>query len=336
MSIEYRQLGKTGLKVSPICLGTMMFGGPTNEADSIEMMHSAIDQSINFIDTANIYNAGESEVVVGKALVDRRDEVVLATKAGQKMGDGPLDKGSSRKHLMFALEESLRRLQTDYIDLYYIHTPDYETPLEETMRTLDDMVTSGKVRYIACSNFRTWKLAEATLTSERHHLNQFCCVQPLYNIVNRDVEVDLLPYCQNNGLGVVSYSPLARGILTGKYQIGEAAPEGSRASRNDVRMKQAEWRDDSLQVATELKNYCDKKNVSCSQFALAWVLANPILSSVIIGPRTKEQFADNMHALEVKIDSQDEAFIDSLVPRGEHSGVGFQDSAYPIVGRPIA
>ena len=332
---SYRQLGQTGLIVSPICLGTMMFGGPTNETDSINMIHEAIDFGINFIDTANIYNAGESEVVVGKALKEKREEVVLATKAGQKMGEGVLDKGSSRKHLMFALEESLRRLQTDYVDLYYIHVPDYVTPQDETLRTLDDMIHSGKVRYIACSNFRTWKLAEATLISQLNNLHQFCCVQPLYNIVNRDIEVDLLPYCENNGLGVVSYSPLARGILTGKYQPGGAIPEGSRASRKDARMQQAEWRESSLEVASELKKYCDDKGVACSQFALAWVLANPILTSVIIGPRTKEQYQDNLESLKIEITAEDEAFVDSLVPPGEHSGKGFQDSAYPITGRPV-
>ncbi|QDU80205.1 L-glyceraldehyde 3-phosphate reductase [Polystyrenella longa] len=332
---SYRQLGQTGLKVSPLCLGTMMFGGPTNETDSISMIHESIDLGINFIDTANIYNAGESEVVVGKALTEKRDNVVLATKAGQKMGEGVLDQGSSRKHLTKALDDSLRRLQTDYIDLYYIHVPDYDTPLEETLRTLDDMIRSGKVRYIACSNFRTWKLAEATLISNLYNLNLFCCAQPLYNIVNRDVEVDLLPYCDANGMGVVTYSPLARGILTGKYQPGAEVPAGSRASRKDARMQQAEWREESLVVASELKNYCDKKQISCSQFALAWVMANPVISSVIIGPRTREQFADNLEILKIDISAEDEAFVDSLVPTGEHSGKGFQDSAYPITGRPV-
>ncbi|MAT16318.1 MAG: NADP-dependent oxidoreductase [Planctomyces sp.] len=332
---SYRQLGHTGLKVSPICLGTMMFGGPTQESDAIDIIHEAIDFGINFIDTANMYNAGESEVVTGKALAGKREQVVLATKAGQKMGDGPLDKGASRKHLMFALEESLRRLNTDYVDLYYIHVPDYDTPLEETMRALDDMIHSGKVRYIACSNFRTWKLAEATLLSSQFNLHSFCCVQPLYNIVNRDIEVDLLPYCEANGLGVVSYSPLARGILTGKYKPDGTVPEGSRASRNDARMKQAEWRQESLEAAAALEQHCDTKGVACSQFALAWVLANPILSSVIIGPRTKEQFRDNLECLKIDVTTDDEAFVDSLVPPGEHSGKGFQDDAYPITGRPV-
>ncbi|MEZ6049216.1 MAG: aldo/keto reductase [Planctomycetaceae bacterium] len=332
---SYRQLGRTGLKVSPICLGTMMFGGPTSEADSISIVHEAIDLGINFIDTADMYSVGQSEIVVGKALKEKRDSIVLATKAGQKMGEAVHDKGSSRKHLMYALDASLQRLGTDYIDLYYIHVPDYETPMEETLRTLDDMVRSGKVRYIACSNFRTWKLAEATLLSTQFNLNRICCVQPLYNIVNRDIEVDLLPYCEANGLGVVSYSPLARGILTGKYQPGGAIPEGSRASRNDARMKQAEWREESLEVAAALKKYCDDKGISCSQFALAWVLANPIMTSVIIGPRTREQFADNIDSLKITITAEDEAFIDSLVPKGEHSGKGFQDDAYPVAGRPV-
>lgn len=335
MTVEIRSLGQTGLKVSSICLGTMMFGGPTNESDSHKIINKALDQGINFIDTANIYNAGESEVVVGKAIAGRRDEIVLATKAGQKMGEGPNDIGSGRKHLMQALEASLKRLNTDFIDLFYIHVPEYDTPAEETMRTLDDMVKSGKVRYLASSNYRTWKLAEAQKQSTVNNLNRFVCVQPLYNIVNRDIEVDLLPYCENNGLGVVSYSPLARGILTGKYLPGKEAPEGSRASRKDARMQQAEWREESLEVAAQLKEYCDKKGISCSQFALAWTLANPILTSLIVGPRTMEQFDDNMESLKIIITPEDEAFVDSLVPPGEHSGKGFPDSAYPITGRPV-
>jgi aryl-alcohol dehydrogenase-like predicted oxidoreductase len=333
--MQYRTLGQSGVKVSPICLGTMMFGGMTNEADSIRIMHSAHDRGINFVDTANMYNAGDSEIVVGKAIADRRDQVVLATKGRQKMGEGPNDQGASRVHLMRALDESLKRLNTDYVDIYYVHAPDNDTPIDETMRAVDDMVRSGKVHYIACSNFRAWKLCEALWASDRMNLHAFSCVQPLYNIANRDIEVELLPLCQEYGLGVVSYSPLARGILTGKYKPNESFPEGSRASRNDPRMMQAELRDASLQLAQSLTEYCEgTKNCKTSQFALAWCLANPILTSIILGPRTIEQFEDNMNCLELAITSEDQDFVDSLVPPGEHSGKGFQDTAYPITGRP--
>jgi aryl-alcohol dehydrogenase-like predicted oxidoreductase len=331
--MEHGNLGSCGLKVSPICLGTMMFGGQTTESDSTRIIHRAADLGINFIDTADIYNAGESEVVVGKAIADRRDNFVVATKGRNAMGDGPNDKGGSRVVMMRALEASLKRLNTDYIDLYYIHAPDYDTPIEETLRAMDDMVRSGKVHYIACSNFRAWRLMEALWTSDGLNLHRFSCVQPLYNIVNRDIEVELLPACDDYGVGVVSYSPLARGILTGKYKPNTNFPEGSRASRNDPRMQQAELRDASLEISQKIVAHCEKKGCNASQFALAWVLANPILTSVIVGPRTMEHFDDNLGCLDVIITDEDEAFIDSLVPPGEHSGIGFQDTAYPVTGR---
>lgn len=334
--MEYRNLGKAGVRVSRVCLGTMMFGGQTNEADSIRIIHQSMDDGINFIDTADMYNAGQSEVVIGKAISDRRDRVILATKGRAKMGEGPNDWGASRVHLKQALDASLRRLKTDYVDVYYVHTPDYSTPIEETLRALDDVVRAGKVHYIACSNFRAWRLCEALWTSDKLNLNAFSCVQPLYNIVNRDIEVELLPLCQDKGLGVVSYSPLARGILSAKYRPREAFPEGSRASRKDPRMLQAELREESLEVSQVIAQYAEaKKGCPASQFSLAWCLANPILTSVILGPRTVEQYNDNMAALKVEITAEDEAFVDGLIPPGEHSGKGFQDTAYPILGRPV-
>lgn len=331
--MQYRNLGSAGVKVSPVCLGTMMFGGQTDEKTSIKIMHAAMDRGINFFDTANMYNAGDSERTVAKALADRRDKVVLATKGRQPMGDGPNDRGASRLHLIRALEGSLKRLNTNHVDLYYVHTPDYETPIDETLRALDDMVRAGKVRYIGCSNFRAWRLMEALWTSERHNLHRFVCIQPLYNIVNRDIEVELLPACAEYGIGVVSYSPLARGILTGKYKPGQPPPEHSRAARNDKRIQQAEWREASLEISQRLADHCEGKGVTPSQFAAAWVLANPTLTSVILGPRTLEQFEDNLGCLDVEITGQDEAFVDALVPPGEHSGKGFQDALYPITGR---
>ncbi|MCA9176801.1 MAG: aldo/keto reductase [Planctomycetales bacterium] len=334
--MDYRNLGKCGVKVSPICLGTMMFGGQTSEADSIRIIHSALDMGVNFVDTANMYNAGESEVVTGKAIRDRRDRVVLATKGRQKMGDGPNQQGGSRLHLMAALNDSLRRLGTDYVDIYYYHAPDDSTPLEESLRALDDMIRSGKVHYIAFSNFRAWRVCEALWTCDRLGLNPLTCVQPLYNIFNRDIEVELLPLCRAHGLGVVTYSPLARGLLTGKYRPGESFPEGSRASRNDPRMLQAELRDASIQLSQAIKEHAEKHvGCSASQFALAWCLANPIVSSIIVGPRTIEHWEDNVAALGVTLSADDESFVDSLVPIGEHSGKGFQDTAYPITGRPV-
>ena len=218
--MEYKLLGRAGVKVSEICLGTMMFGGPTDESDSVRMIHCALDAGINFLDTANVYNDGESERILGKAIHSVRDEVVIATKVCGPVADGPNQSGSSRYHIMFQVEESLRRLGTDRIDVYYLHRPDPTTPIEESLRALDDCVRQGKVRYIACSNFDAWRVCEGLSVSERMNLERFACVQPLYNIVNRDIEVELLPLCQQRGLGVVPYSPLARGVLSGKYRPG--------------------------------------------------------------------------------------------------------------------
>ena len=332
--MNYRLLGTTGVRVSPLCLGTMMFGGATDEETSIRIIHKAIDQGINFIDTADMYAGGKSEEIVGKALVGKWDQVVLATKGRQVMGTGPNDKGGSRYHMMRALEASLRRLKCERIDLYYYHAPDYDTSIDETLRALDDMVRQGKVLSIACSNFRAWRLCESLWTSDRLGLNKFCCVQPLYNIVNRDIEVELLPLCQEHQIGVVSYSPLARGVLSGKYKPGESFPEGSRAARGDKRMKEAELRDSSFEVSQRIAAHCAKRGVAMTQFALAWCIANPILTSAILGPRTMEQFDDNFGAINVTITAEDEAFIDSVIPLGEHSGKGFQDVAYPVTGRP--
>ncbi len=333
ITMQYTHLGRAGVRVSRVCLGTMMFGGQTSEQDSIRIINKALEQGINFIDTADIYNAGQSEIVTGKAIAHCRSNVILATKGRQPMGEGPNDAGASRVHLKQALDASLKRLGTDYVDLYYVHTPDDATPIDETLRALDDVVRAGKVHYIACSNFRTWRLMEALWTSDRLNLNRFCCVQPLYNIVNRDAEVELLPACREYGIGVVTYSPLARGILTGKYKAGAPFPEGSRAARNDKRMREAELRDESFAVSQKLVEHCRKKGVTASQFATAWVLANLIVTSVILGPRTMEQFDDNLGCVNVTITAEDEAFVDALVPPGEHSGKGFQDPAYPVTGR---
>src|SRR5262245_56934059 len=301
--MDYRLLGRTGVRVSPLCLGTMMFGGQTSEADSIRIIHKAIDSGINFVDTADMYHAGVSEQVVGKALAGRRPQVVLATKGRNKMGEGPNDWATSRLHMRQALDASLSRLSTDCIDLYYVHAPYFNTPIDETLRFLDDAVHQGKILYPACSNFRAWRVCEALWTSDKLGLARFAAVQPLYNLVNRDIEVELLPLCQEHKLGVVSYSPLARGILTAKYKPGEAFPEGSRASRNDKRMKEAELRDESLVISQRLADHCHAKGSPPSQFALAWCLANPILKSIILGPRTLEQFQDNLAALAVTITS---------------------------------
>jgi aryl-alcohol dehydrogenase-like predicted oxidoreductase len=331
--MDYRKLGSTGVKVSPLCLGTMMFGGPTDEQESIRIIHRAIDDGINFVDTANMYVKGESERIVGKSIRDRRDRVVLATKVRVPVGSGPNDAGCSRYHILREVENSLRRLGLDHIDVYYLHQYDYETPLEESLQALDDLVRHGKVRYVACSNYYSYQVLEGLWISDRRNLEKFACVQPLYNIVNRDPEVELFPMCQAFGVGVVAYSPLGRGVLTGKYRLGEGFPEGSRAARKDKRIQETELRDESFVVAQKLAAVAERKQVSLAQFALAWVIANPVVTSAIIGPRTMEQYEDNRKAIECTVTPEDEVLVDELVPPGEHTGKGYHDPNYPVRGR---
>jgi aryl-alcohol dehydrogenase-like predicted oxidoreductase len=314
--MEYRNLGRAGVKVSRLCLGTMMFGGPTNERDSIEIIHRAMDDGINFIDTANVYNDGESERILGKAVSDRRDRAVIATKVFGPRGDGPNDGGNSRIHI------------------FILHRRDYETPLEESIEALNDLVRQGKVRYAGCSNFYGYELAKSLWISDRTGHVPMSVVQPLYNIVNRNPEQELFPCCREHGVGVMVYSPLARGVLAGKYLPGQPPPEGSRADRKDVRMMVTETREESYQVAQQLKPLADAHGKSMTQFSLNWVMANPIVTSAIVGPRTMDHYEDNLGCLgwEISEDALDK--IDELVPPGEHTGWGFNDPMYPILGRP--
>jgi len=329
-----RTLGHSGIQVSPLCLGTMLFGGATPASEAERLVHAACDRGLNFFDTANVYTGGESERILGRAVADRRDRMILASKAGVSLGSGPNQGGGSRLHLRQQLEASLRRLGTEYLDLFYLHVPDSRTPLEETVRALDDFVRQGKVLYTGVSNFRAGRLMELLATADRLGLSRPHCTQPLYNICNRDAEVDLLPLCQSQRLGVVTYSPLARGVLSGKYRPGQAFPEGSRAARNDPRLKQTELRDESFQVAQRLAEHCEQTGRTVSQFALAWCLANPLVTSVIIGPRTLEQFTDNVACLEIPWTAADEAVVDQCVPPGEHTGKGYIDPLFPVAGRP--
>ncbi len=331
--MEYSVLGNSGVQVSRLCLGAMMFGSPTNESDSIKIIERAFDAGINFIDTANVYNAGESERIVGKAVQAFRDDVLIATKVSGAMGEGLNRSGTSRHHIMRAVEDSLRRLDTDRIDLYYLHRWNALTPIEESLRALDDCVRQGKVRYIGCSNFDAWRLCEAWWKSDRMNLEKFVCLQPLYNIVNRDIEVELLPFCKAYDVGVVSYSPLARGVLTGKYLPGQPPPPGSRAARQDRRILQTELREESYEVTQKLQPLAAAHDKTLAQFALAWTLANPRITSVIIGPKNLEQLEDNLGCLDCAISPEDEATVDQLVPPGEHTGKGYNDPMYPVLGR---
>ncbi len=292
MEIEYRSLGKTGLRVSPICLGAMMFGNQTDEPESHRIIHHALDNGVNFIDTANSYTKGVSEEVVGRAIKGRRDEAVLATKVHFPMGNGPNERGNSRRHIMMQCDGSLRRLQTDWIDLHQLHRPDPSTPLEETLSTLTDLVRQGKVRYIGVSLFPAWMMCKMLWISERNGFEPIVCNQPRYNVLNREIEWEVAPFCLEHGIGIIPYSPLAGGILTGKYRRGEEAPEESRAGRNKLFQRQLyEARFDVLE---KLERRAKGLGKTLGQYAMAWTLANPAITSPIAGPRTLEQWEDNL------------------------------------------
>jgi len=333
MSIQYRQLGRSGLKVSPICLGSMMFGGPTDEATSARIIAKAHEAGVNFIDTADAYSNGESERVVGRAIASNRDRWVLATKLANAMGDDPNRSGLSRRWVLQAAAESLSRLGTDYIDIYYLHKEDHSTPLEETVRAIAELIQQGKVRYFGVSNYRAWRVAEICNICDRLGIDRPVASQPYYNAMNRMPEVEHFPACAYYGLGIVPYSPLARGVLTGKYRTDAAPDKNTRAGRNDTRMMQTEWRPESLRLAQVIKSYAEAKGITAGQFAVAWVLNSSFVSAVIAGPRTEEQWDHYIRALDYRFTPEDEALIDRLVTSGHPSTPGYNDPAYPIEGR---
>ncbi|MCC7492872.1 MAG: aldo/keto reductase [Fimbriimonadaceae bacterium] len=331
--MQYVTLGRSGLRVSRCCLGTMNFGDPTDEATSRAIIDQALDAGINFLDTADLYAQGESERIVGRALVGRREQVVLATKGVIPTGPGPNDEGASRKHLRAALDASLRRLGTDYVDLYYLHRPDPRCPLEESLAFLDDAVRAGKVLYLGCSNYWGWQIATICGLQALHQWAPLACIQPVYSIVNRDCEVEMLPAARHFGLGVVSYSPVARGVLTAKYRADAAPPPDSRAGRGNARIRQTEYRDENFAVAAALAPAAAELGCTLAQLAVAWVLANPNITAPILGPRTPQQLADNLGALEVQIPPAVTQQIDALVPPGTHPSGRYHDTLYPVTGR---
>ncbi len=331
--MDYRRLGRSGLKVSPICLGTMTFGGPTDEPTAQRIVAKAREAGVNFIDSADAYNGGRSEEVVGRAISNQRDQWVLATKVANTMGQGPNEGGLSRKWIMRAAEASLRRLGTDYIDIYYLHKEDLGTPLEETVRAMGDLVRAGKIRYFGVSNYKSWRVAEICSICDRLGIDRPVASQPYYNAMNRMPEVEHLPACAYYGLGIVPYSPLARGVLTGKYAPDAAAPADTRAGRQDRRIMQAEWRPESLRLAQEIKRHAEKRGMTAGQFALLWVLNNALVTGAIAGPRTEAHWDDYIAALGLRFTAEDETLIDRLVPPGHPSTPGFNDPAYPIEGR---
>jgi 1-deoxyxylulose-5-phosphate synthase len=314
--MKIKRMGRTGLKVSEICLGTMTFGKQCDEAASFAIMDAAVEHGVDFFDTADGYpmggtleTVGSTETIVGKWLKGRRDKIVLATKCWVPMGRGPNEGGLSRKHIFDAVEGSLRRLQTDYIDLYQAHAPDPETPLDETLRAFDDLTRQGKVRYLGCSNFKAWLLANALWISDKHELARFDCVQPRYNILFREIENELLPLCQHHGVGVIAYNPLAGGFLTGKYKPNTApSPEtrfGFLTGRTQSIYHKRYWQDDQFEAVDSLQEYFASRNKSLTQVAIAWVLAQPSVTSAIVGATSAEQLQQSLPATELTLD-QDE------------------------------
>lgn len=291
--MDYRRMGQTGLKVSEVCVGTMTFGHGSNQDEAQAIVDLSLDAGVNFFDTADGYTNGESEIMLGTALKERRRDVVVATKFFNPMGPGPNDSGMSRVHIMKSIEDSLKRLQTDYVDLYYIHHVDEQTPLEELLRALDDLVHQGKVRYTACSNYQAWRLATALGISNSEGLARFACYQPQYNLVVRDIEQELIPLCQYHGLGVVTWGPLAGGFLSGKYGTGMRSIRGTRSEEKWVFLEGyfAANADDTLSV---LLSVADKLGKSPAQVAIRWILDQPVITSAIVGARTTDQLRDNL------------------------------------------
>jgi aryl-alcohol dehydrogenase-like predicted oxidoreductase len=309
--MEYRQLGGSGVRVSVIGLGTNQFGGKVEQAEVNTIIAGAIDLGINFIDTADVYTQGHSEETLGVALKGRWNEVVLATKVRSKMGDRPNDQGASRYHIMAGVEASLRRLQSDHIDLYQIHSWDPTTPIEEALRALDDLVRAGKVRYVGASNFAAWQLSRANLMAELRGWSPFITIQPHYHMLERAIEQELIPYCNAHGVGILPYFPLAGGFLTGKYRRGEGAPAGTRGERSPY--VQAYMTDANYARVEQLERWADERGHTMAELAHAWLLAQPRVSSVISGATSLAQVQANAQAAGWALTAEELAAVNALL-----------------------
>ena len=328
--MQYRQLGKSNLSVSALCLGTMMFGDQTGREEAQAIVGDARSHGVNYIDTADVYSMGACETMVGELLKGQRHEWVLATKLGNPMSKRPNEGRYSRTWILREADASLQRLQTDHVDILYLHRDYNAMDLEEPLRALDALLAAGKIRYWGVSNFHGWRIAEVMRLAGQLGMPGPVVCQPYYNLLNRMPEVEVLPACEHYGIGVTSYSPVARGVLTGKYAPGQPPAEGSRAARGDKRMAQTEFREESLVIAQKLKAHAEGRGVNVAQFATAWVLAHRAVSSVIAGPRTLQQWQDYLPALEYAVTSDDEALVDAFVTPGHPSTPGFNDPAYPL------
>ena len=314
--MQYRRLGSSGLHVSTVGLGTNNFGFRMDEESSITVARHAVDEGINFIDTADSYGNGLSEERIGLALKDKRHDIIIASKAGNPMGDGPNKRGASRHHIMNQVEASLRFLQTDYIDLYQVHRPDPNTPIEETMRALDDLVHQGKVRYIGCSNFSAWQTCEANWMARANNLNQFVSAQPEYNMLNRSVELELVPFCHEYNIGILPFYPLASGFLTGKYRQNQPLPEGARLTGNQ-RAQANTLTEKNFNMLAKLETFAEERGHPMVELAIAWLLGNSAVSSVIAGATKNEQVTANVKAADWVLTPEDMTEIDEILRTGD-------------------
>jgi aryl-alcohol dehydrogenase-like predicted oxidoreductase len=329
----YSSLGHSGLKVSKLWLGTMMFGDQTDAAEAANIVAAAFDAGVNAIDTANAYANGESERITGRLVAPRREHWILATKLANPTGPGPNERGLSRRHVMLAVDASLQRLGTDWVDVLYLHREDPTTPLEETLTAVAQLIERGKVHHLGLSNFRAWRVARVAEMCRALGLPPPVVCQPPYNAMSRQIETELLPCCAHYGLGAVVYSPLARGVLSGKYAVGGAPPEGSRAARNDARILQTEFRSESLALAQRMVEHARRRGRTPTQLALGWVWNNALVNGVIGGPKTLAQWQEYLDALDAPFDAEDEANVSALVAPGHASTPGYNDPQYPITGR---
>ena len=331
--MNFSSLGASQLQVSRLCLGAMMFGDQTAAAEAASIVASAKEQGVNFVDTADVYTKGASETMLGAILQGQRSHWVLASKLGNPMTERPNEGRYSRSWMLRAIEASLSRLATDHLDIYYLHRDYNGMTLEEPLRAIEQMLRDGKIRYWGVSNFRAWRISEVVHLARQLGMPAPVVCQPYYNLLNRQPEVEVLPVCRHHGLGVVPYSPIARGVLTAKYAPGAPAPEGTRAARKDTRMMQTEFRDESMRVAQKLNTEMTSRSITLAQFATAWVLAQCAVSAVIAGPRTLAQWQGYAGALDYVVTPADEALVDSLVPPGHPSTPGYTDPAYPLEPR---
>lgn len=321
--MKYVPFGRTGLKVSPLTLGCMMFGGRTTPEDSYRIIDRALDEGVNVLDTANIYNAGRSEEVTGAALKrnGRRDRVILATKVhGVMDAADPNMQGTTRRHIIQQCEASLRRLQVEHIDIYQLHRPRSDTPIDETLRALDDLIRAGKIRYFGTSVFAAWQIVESLWCAKELGLNRTVCEQAPYNLLDRRIERELLPMCRTYDIATITWSPIGGGLLTGKYRLGQPVPSEARFADSSLTPAvRARLTDPSLAVVDQLEPLAVAKGIPLSQFALAWVLHQPGVTSPIVGPRTMEQFEDNLKALDVTFSPAELQAIDAVVPPKSHT-----------------